>query len=153
MEITQAQGPHVPEIVEIWREFMDFHRDIDPRFPTRKNAHLGFEKHLRDLMQADDTLVLVAVDDGRVVAFALSQLQKSQVFERGEYGVIDTMAVKSDWRRQGVGERLLGKIDQWFDAHGIDSVELSVASRNQVGYSFWEKHGFRDYMHRLYLKK
>jgi len=132
---------------------MDFHRDIDPRFPTRKDAHLGFEKHLRGMMQAEDTQVLAVVADGGVVAFSISQLKESPIFAPASYGAIDTVAVRSDWRRKGVGEQLLGKIHEWFKVHGIDRVELSVASGNQVGYSCWEKHGFHDYMHRLYLSK
>ncbi len=45
MEITEARENHIPEIVELWKEFMDFHRDIDPRFPMRKDAHTNWEKH------------------------------------------------------------------------------------------------------------
>jgi hypothetical protein len=31
-------------------------------------------------------------------------------------------------------------------------IELEVAALNPVGYPFWEKHGFRPYLHRMYLK-
>ncbi len=34
MEITPATEKHIPEIIELRKEFMDFHKDIDPRFPV-----------------------------------------------------------------------------------------------------------------------
>ncbi len=71
-----AQDAHVPGMVALWKEFMDFHKDIDPRFPAREDAHIGFEKHLRDLMAAEDTLVLVALDESRAVGFSVSQVNK-----------------------------------------------------------------------------
>ena len=73
--------------------------------------------------------------------------------ERETYGFIDTMAITSDYRRQGIGEQMLDRIFEWFDSQDIDRIELSVSARNQVGYSFWRKHGFHDFMHRLYLDK
>jgi len=155
IEIVEATESHVPDTVELWREFMDHHKEIDPRFPMREDAHVGFEQHLRDLMRAEDTLVLVALDEGRVVGFSISQVQEYAPIwvEREAYGFIDTMAITSDYRRQGIGKQMLGRILEWFAAQDIDRTELSVAARNQVGYSFWKKHGFQDFEHRLYLDK
>ena len=154
-EIAMAEERHIPGIAEAWKEFMDFHRDIDPRFPMRENAQISFEKHLRDLMEAEDTLILVALDESKAVGFSISQVRKYAPIwvERETYGFIDTMAMTSDYRRKGIGEQMLGRIHEWFASRDIDMIELSVSAKNQVGYSFWTKHGFRDHMHRLYLQR
>jgi ribosomal protein S18 acetylase RimI-like enzyme len=155
MEIVVARDSHVPGMVALWKEFMDFHKNIDPRFPVREDAHIGFEKHLRGLMATEDTLALVALDESRVAGFSVSQVDRYAPIwvEREMYGFIDTMAVSSGHRRQGIGEQMLARILEWFESRGIDRVELSVSARNEVGYSFWRKHGFRDFMHRLYLQR
>ncbi len=154
MEIITATDKHIPEIVELWNEFMVHHQAIDPRFPMRKDAHLSFEKHLREIIQAEKNLVLVALDSGNVVGFATSSIADYvPIWERETYGAIDTMAVKLDYRRQGIGEQMLGEIFNWFESHGIDRIELSVATRNETGYSFWRKHGFKDFIHRLSLDR
>lgn len=154
VKIAVATDSHVPEIVEVWKEFMDFHKDVDPRFPMRKDAHLNFEKHLRELMESEDNLILVALDKNQVVGFSTSRIAKyTPVWERETYGYVDTMAVTSDYRRKGIGERMLAKILEWFESRNIDRIELSVAARNQIGYSFWRKHGFKDYTHHLYLDR
>jgi len=143
MEITSATDAHVPEIVEVWKEFMDFHKDIDIRFPMKENAHLSWEKNLRDLMTSEDALVLVALDKDCVVGYSIALIDKyPPVFEREIYGFIASMAVQSNYRRKGIGERMLGKIFQWFESWNIDKIELTVTAQNQIGYSFWKKYGF-----------
>ena len=154
MEITVATNTHIPEVVELWKEFMDFHKDIDPRYPMRRDAHLEWKKHLCELMQSEDSLVLVALDKGRIIGYSISCINiYAPLWELNLYGAIDDMAVKSEYRRQGIGEQLLAKIFEWFGSRNIDRIEVSVAAKNQIGYSFWKKHGFQDYTHRLYLDR
>ena len=151
IEIATASETHVPQIVELWREFMDFHKDLDPRFPLRAEAPASYENYLREQMHSPDWLVLVALDGDTVVGLTVGQIMKyPPIFQRETYGYISEMAVKSDRRRQGVGELLLAKVFEWFKSKGVYRVELSVAARNPVGYPFWRKHGFTDYTHRLY---
>jgi len=48
---------------------------------------------------------------------------------------------------------MLAKIFEWFESRNMDRIELRVLAKNQIGYSFWKKHGFKDYMHVLYLNR
>lgn len=153
MEIVKAQDFHVPGIVEVWEEFALFHEDMDPRYPMVDNVRSGYKEHLREMMAAEDTLVLVALNEGKVVGYSVAQIRKSSpAFQREKYGFIEEMAVKADYRRRSIGEQMLEKILDWFKSRNIDMIELEVAAANQVGYPFWEKHGFKDYLHRMYLK-
>jgi len=38
MEIVPAKDSHIPEIIELWKEFMNFHREMDTRFPMSTDA-------------------------------------------------------------------------------------------------------------------
>ena len=154
MEITIAENSHVPGIVEVWKEFMDFHKEIDPYNARSEDGHIHMEKYLRDSMNSQDAIVLVALDNGHVVGYSISGISKRHpVFQQDTQGVIYDIAVISDYRRRGIGGEMLARIRQWFDSRNIDRIELGVAAKNQIGYSFWKKHGFQDYMHRLYLEK
>lgn len=46
------------------------------------------------------------------------------------------------WRR-GIGSRLLGALESRLREEGEESVILYVHRENQIGLSFWRKHGFR----------
>lgn len=152
MEIVRAEHSHVPEIVELWKELMDFHKNLDSFFSRREDGHMNFEKHVNDLIESDDSLVLVALDEGHVVAFSISQISEyPPVLQLENYGHIWDMAVKSGYRGRGIGGLMLAKILEWFKSRKIRRIELRVAVKNRVGYSFWKKQGFEDYLHVLFL--
>jgi ribosomal protein S18 acetylase RimI-like enzyme len=104
-------------------------------------------------MRSEDGLVLVALDQGRVVGFALAEIRgPHKVYRLERYGALDTVAVAADYRRRGVGEAMLREILNWLRSKNVGRVELEVLSGNDVGYGFWRKLGFKDYRHRLFLK-
>lgn len=97
MEIILAKDTHVPEMVEIWKEFMDFHKDIDPHFTRSEDGHSNFEKFVKNLIKADNAQVLVALERGQVVAYSISKIaEHPPVFQHRTYGLIVDLAVKSD---------------------------------------------------------
>ena len=154
MEIIAAAERHIPAIIELWKEFMDFHKDFDSRFPMRKNAHLSFDNHLRELMTSENNVVYVALDRNRVVGFATCTVNRyAPIWERDKYGSIDSLAVESSYRGRGIGEQMLTKIYEWFDTQGIDRIEVALAVKNKVAQSFWRKHGFRENILHLYLDR
>jgi ribosomal protein S18 acetylase RimI-like enzyme len=152
INIVQAAEKHISEIDELWLEFMHFHQEIDKVFTVRDGAIPGFENDVvRRLMKSEDGLVLVALDEGRVIGFALSEIRgPAKVYKLERYGAIDTMAVTSSYRRRGVGKAMLREILTWFRSKDIDRVELEVLAKNIVSNSFWRKQGFMDYRYRLF---
>jgi ribosomal protein S18 acetylase RimI-like enzyme len=153
MQIVTAQENHISEILNLWEEFVQFHKSFDPRFPMKDDVRSSYETELRGAMAAKDTRVVVALDDGTVVGYVLAVIRKSSpAWQRERYGYIEDMAVTASCRHHGTGTQMLEKILDWFKSENLDMIELSVASKNTVGYSFWKKHGFKDYLHHLYLK-
>jgi len=152
MEIKMADKSQVVGIVKIWIEFIDFHKEIDPFFTRRQDGHINFEKFVRYLLESEDSLVLVALDNEQVVGYSIAEIKEyPPAFLTEKHGFISDMAVKSDYRRKGAGQLLLNEVLKWFDSKKVNRIELHVTSKNKIGYSFWKKHGFRDYKHILYL--
>ncbi len=152
IEIIKAEENHVPDICQLWLEFMRFHGDIDPIFTPRDGALPVFEeKYLRKEMKSDNNLILVALDGKRVVGYSFSQIiDPSDLLARKNYGYIHDVAITADYRRNGIGEKMYDEILKWFHSRGIDCVEVEVTVKNRVAYSFWKKRGFTDYKHTLY---
>ena len=154
MKVVPAADLHVSEIVEIWKEFMDFHSDIDPFLTRRDDGHEYFEKFIREKIESDDSLVLAATDNDKVIGFSLVFISKHPpVLKLERYGFIDDVAVRSGYRRRGVGTAMLAKILEWFESKDITRIELNVVPSNREGYSFWIKNGFRDFTHTLCMDK
>ncbi len=123
-------------------------------FTRRENGHLNFEKYVKELIKSNQAQVLVALDKEEVVGYSISYIQfYPPVFKQRVYGLINDLAIKETHRRKGLGEQMLFKMFQWFKSHGLERIELRVSVRNKIGYSFWKKHGFKDYQHILYLER
>jgi len=153
IQIAEAKQTHIPEIIEIWKELMDFHSEINPFFTRNDDGHHSFEKYIKESINSKKSQVLVALDGKKVVAYSLSNVAYyPPVFENTIYGFISDIAVKKECQRQGIGECLLDEIKKWFSQQGITRIELQAASGNKVACSFWKKQGFREYKYVMYLE-
>jgi ribosomal protein S18 acetylase RimI-like enzyme len=152
VEIVEAEEKHVDAIGKLWWEFMLFHQETDPIFTPREGSIPGFEENqVRRFMKSEEGLVLVALDGTKVVGFSLAELRgPSPGFLREKYGYIDTMAVTTNYRRKGIGEKMFDEIVNWFKSNDIKRVELGTTAENLVANSFWQKQGFQVYMHTLF---
>ncbi|PIV19955.1 MAG: hypothetical protein COZ69_04380 [Deltaproteobacteria bacterium CG_4_8_14_3_um_filter_45_9] len=151
IQIVNAKYAHVPEIVEIWKEFIDFHMERDAFFTRSEDGHLNFEKHVRKLIESENSRVLVALDGGKVVAYSIAHLaHHPPVFKNVNYGFISDIAVRQEYRRKGIGGDILHKIKNWFSKQGITRIELRVSSKNEVAQSFWIRQLFKEYVYVMY---
>jgi ribosomal protein S18 acetylase RimI-like enzyme len=155
VRIKLAGEEHIPGVVEIWKDFMDFHQAKDPFFTRREGAEEEFSNYFREAISANDSHALVALVNGeKVIGFSISAIKNHPpIFTETKYGEIIDLAIHDDYRRRGIGEEMLKIIFEWFDAHDARRIELRVAAKNLIGYSFWEKHGFVEYLHILYLER
>ena len=154
VEVVQAQEHHIPDIVEVWKEFMDFHGELDPLYTRREDGHVNWERFLDSLIAFEGAFVLVVLDGEKVIAYSITQIKDyPPVFVKKKYGFISDMAVTSTHRRTGIGELMLTGIFDWLESRGIKRVELRVAPNNRMGYSFWKKHGFRDHVQVMCLDR
>lgn len=153
VQVVNAKKIHIPEIIEIWKELMDFHSDIDPFFTRKDNGHQIFEEYVKESIESQESQIFVALDGMNVVAYSLSNIaQYPPVFEHSTYGYVSDIAVKKEYWGQGIGTRLLNEIKKWFSQQGITRIELHVSSVNEVACSFWRKQGFKEYKYAMYLE-
>ena len=152
MEIVEATEMHTQGIVELWIEFMKYHEKIDRIFTTSEDAPLKFRSYLIEAIESDDSHVQVTLEKNEVVAYSISRITNyPPVFEIIPRGEIIELAVRSDQRGKGIGEKMLSNILSWFKERSITRIELRVAVKNTIGYNFWKRHGFKEYLSVLSL--
>jgi len=148
--VQNASKSHIPDIVELWKEFIDFHKEIDPFYTRSRDGHVKFGEYVERLLGEDDSLVLVALLGENVVAYSIARVLKHPpVFDAGEFGDIVDLAVTAAHRRKGIGKQMLDSVLDWLKSRGLSRVELRVTPGNDIGYSFWRKHGFKECTHTL----
>ena len=150
IEIVKAQEKHLDAIVEIWKEFMDYHKLLHPLFSREADSHLKFRDFVVDLISRADALVLAALDDDKVIGYTLLVIEAyPPVFTEKKFGHLYDMAVTEEYRRKGVGEMMMKKAEEWCREKELKRMELLVLSENPIGYNFWRKQGFGEYMKKM----
>lgn len=153
IEYRKAIEQDIPRIVDLWNEFIDFHKSRDPFFARSKEGAGNFGKFILENINKDDAIVYVAEANREVIAYILATIQSyPPVFEIKKYGLINDLAVTSGYRRKGIGEHLLEMVKEWFAKKGMKRLEIELAISNEVSTSFWNKMAFKTYKEVRFLE-
>jgi GNAT superfamily N-acetyltransferase len=152
IEVIRANEQHIPELGDLWMEFMRFSQNIEAIHEPKDDAiPVYIAEYLRPVMEAENSLVLVALDGDRVVGYSYSLIVGPfNLVKREKYGIIHDMFITPQYRGMGVAKMLFNEIIKWFNSNGVNRVELDVMTRNPMATTFWEKLGFRDLNRTLY---
>jgi GNAT superfamily N-acetyltransferase len=141
-----ARAEDIDTIVELWKDLMDFHQERDRHFTRSPTGPSIFAKFVADQLAKEDSLVLVAEEEGGIVAYCLAITEThSLVFAKPRHAEIIDLFVSQSHRQRGIGERLMREVEHWFSQQGIARIEARVAVRNEVSTQFWRKIGYEPY--------
>ena len=89
----------------------------------------------------DGTLAQVwkAVDEGRIVGFAVADIEEDGDFP---FGMVCDVLVREECRGKGVGDALLQSAIGWLRSRGIKDIYLESGKNNHAAHRFFEKRGF-----------
>ena len=145
----------VPDMLRLWREMMDFHAQVEPRFRPlpQPEGEQAWEKYLReDILGNSEWCVFVADADGSLVGHIMGTVRdRVPVFEPERYGYVTDIVVDPEARRSGIGRALFAALQDWFRAHGVSVLELQVAHHNPASQAFWRAMGCTDYMDAMWF--
>jgi ribosomal protein S18 acetylase RimI-like enzyme len=103
------------------------------------------------LAQANKTLQLALVDGsiaGLILLIELVSLD-DPIYRPRRFLEVDELAVLPEYRRQGIGRRLMETAEQIAAARGISTVELHVWEANDQARAFYDHLGYRTIRRRL----
>lgn len=148
LNIREATKEDVSKIIPIWRELMDFHAQRDIHFTLCNDAEKAFAAYMLENIDKVDAYLFVAENTTTLVSYCLCTIDKRPpVCEfNPEYGILSELAVLDDYRRQGLGEKMVERAMEWFRSKGIARIEVRVAVTNEVSTQFWRKMGFSTYL-------
>jgi GNAT superfamily N-acetyltransferase len=131
-ELSRAVGL----IAALLPELDDAGRDIE----TVESGALMAQMH----EEGENHLMFVAIADGTEVVAAATVAQTFALFGGGRHGIINEMVVDRDWRRRGIGGRLVAEIANEATRRGWSSVDVATAESEDgtLGRLFYEGQGF-----------
>jgi len=146
MEIIACSEEHIPEAVELWREYMVDQGD-DPLF-----AHMdiaggteGFTRILKGYLKREPNGFLVALEGEEVIGFAVSfeNALGPNYITRKKIGHIQAVHVKRGHRRRGVATGLTEASIGYLRSRGCSIVIAEADESNEASVGMLEKLGFR----------
>jgi ribosomal protein S18 acetylase RimI-like enzyme len=154
LEIRPGRESDKPEMLRLWREMMDYHARLEPRFRPSPppQGEQAWEKFMNaDVWGNEDCCIFVAEADGQLVGQIIGTLREQYpVFQPERYGYVSDIVVDPSQRRSGIGRALFEALKNWFRKREADHLELSVAHNNPASQAFWRSVGCSDYRDTLW---
>jgi GNAT superfamily N-acetyltransferase len=151
--IRKAAAEDVPSILGLWKELMDFHKELDLIFSRSADGHERFADFVTGHISSETSNVFVADAGKDIVGYCVAIVEKyPPVIEIKEYGLVQDLAVEEKHRRSGIGKRLLEEARSWFSEKGVHRLEARVAKSNRSATDFWAKMGFVPYLETVFLE-
>ena len=125
MEIRSYIESDEPEVAALWRE-------VFPGNPAWNEP----ESDIRRKLKIQRELFLVAMIDITLVGTAMAGYD-------GHRGWVYYVAVKPEFRRQGIGEALMKQIEQGLKKIGCHKLNLQVRAENDEVVAFYKKLGYK----------
>ena len=124
MEIRPYIESDEQEVAALWRA-------VFPGSPPWNSPEMDIRRKLK--IQRE--LFLVAIIDSAIVGTAMGGYD-------GHRGWVYYVAVRQDYRRRGIGEALMMKIEQGLKEIGCHKLNLQVRAGNEEVVAFYEKLGY-----------
>jgi ribosomal protein S18 acetylase RimI-like enzyme len=94
-------------------------------------------EEIKKKLQRDPDLFLIAEQDGDIIGSVIGAFD-------GRRGMIYHLAVRQDFRGQGVGAALLSEVEKRLQAKGCLKCLLLVFADNTEAVQFYRTHGWRE---------
>jgi ribosomal protein S18 acetylase RimI-like enzyme len=142
--IRRAVGSDVERLVEL-RLLLQQHAEESSRSIwriTEEGKRLLKQKVVDDLAGSGG-LVLVAEMGGKIIGFVHGEVIHRTDYLPRSVGSILTAYVAREFRRRGVGARLIEELCVFFNSEGVEDVTLRYVIGNREAEAFWKKLGFK----------
>ena len=97
---------------------------------------------LSRLLARSDQQLLVADDGGRAIGWI--HMVITEYVEADAFVVIGGLVVDREYRKQGIGRRLLIRAEEWAAQHGCSLVRLSSNVKRVEAHAFYERVGYTN---------
>lgn len=141
---TPAQAPARPHAVRLRRAV---ERDVDALVELEQSVFRGDRmapRQFRHHLSAPSSDLIVAANAEGVLGYALLFHRRGSLVAR-----VYSIAVAGHARGQGLGDRLLQRLETMARAHGMSELRLEVRKDNAVALALYERRGYRRFGERV----
>lgn len=141
--IRKAELADLPILLEFEQQLIMAERPLDPTFTPDKFSYYDLENMIQD----DQTEVLVADMDGRVVASGHVRIRQGEAYNQFDrYAFFGFMYSDPAYRGRGLNKLIMDELIRWSHARGLKEIRLQVYDDNAPAVRAYEKVGFKKHL-------
>jgi ribosomal protein S18 acetylase RimI-like enzyme len=151
IEIRRAKSRDMAFIVELWKRLSEEHAKLDERYSLRPEAEIVWARWAGQRLRDEASILLVAESGSDYVGYLVGHADEAQpIFRQRSFATITDLFVVPEFRRKGVASKLLEEALAFFRSRDLEHVRLNVLVRDDMARAFYEKHGFGDFIYRMW---
>ncbi len=117
--------------------------EFDPLLEVAPDIEQAARKYLENAMAGSTSVLLVAVEGTKVVGLLKGDVE-DRIFYQPKYaGIIREFYVLPEYRRKGIGKRLMMEGVEQLRKKGAEVIMASFPALNEIAINFYKKMGFR----------
>lgn len=140
MIIREATKDDFDQLLDLSFQLEVNHSELEGEKPNPDELKKKISRNLMKYMNEKTERFFVAEDGGHLVGFVDGEVSKSL----SGIGWVGNLYVKPEFRKQGLGTKLMEKITQWLKNQGVKVVEFTVHEKNQEALSFYRNLGYQE---------
>lgn len=130
------------ELTPLFNSLYEFLERFNLMVKLKPNGAELWLKSLENVVGKTNVMI-GAVDDGKLVGYFHAALKILPIHLEGGYiGVLMSMFVLPEYRKQGVADDMYEKIYEWLTSHNISSIETQPMVNNRLGTEYWLNRGY-----------
>ncbi|WP_299189238.1 GNAT family N-acetyltransferase [uncultured Aquimarina sp.] len=147
MIIRPAHIEDLPTLLDFEQGIIETERPMDVTLKTEEKINYY---DLSEYIKSNHTEVVVAEVDGHIVGSGYGQIRnRKEFFKQDTMGYIGFMFVKNEFRGQGISQKIIQYLSDWFTKQDITEIQLDVYDQNPNAIKAYEKAGFEKYLVRM----
>jgi ribosomal protein S18 acetylase RimI-like enzyme len=140
------------ELEEIFLEELRFHKDLLPDIFEIPKEIITIE-WLKIIIDDPNWSFIVFEFEEKMagaIIYKINESPEDVILKKRRYGYIEEMIVKNEFRRQGIGRKMLEYAKEDLKARGISELELDVWEKNENARNFYTNSGFSVIRRRMH---
>lgn len=149
VSVRPARSEDLVALARLLDEIAAFHHCEDPA-QFREPAAAEHGRYLEERFQDPDAAVFVAEDERVLAGIAVTVIREAPPFlNPNRFVLLENLAVATEFRRTGVGRKLVDAAVLWARARDMQELDLNVYEFNHSAIRFYEAIGFRTVSRRM----
>lgn len=133
----------IDQVRLLWEENSRFHHEFSTFFNDKEWVS-QFYNRKKSWCEKEKTNIIVAKNK-EIIGFCVSTISKN-------LGSIESLFVNSEYRRQGIGGKLVRSQIEWLKNNSCNRIEVSTSYGNEAAIAFYKKLGIYPKSVRMELK-